>query len=79
MTGHIRKTAAKDTLKQLQEEVWYLQERSQKRYKLGTEMGREKGEMEERIWIVLEVYGYTGSRTGYITGTLASIKIPHYL
>ena len=42
-------------------------------------MGREKGEMEERICIVLEVYGYTGSRTGYITGTLASIKIPHYL
>ena len=31
-------------------------------------------EKEERICIVLEVYDYTGSRTEYITGTLASIN-----
>ena len=37
-------------------------------------MGREKREKEERICIVLEVYGYTGSRTEYITDTLASIN-----
>ena len=36
-------------------------------------MGKEKRE-KERIYIVLEVYGYTGSRTEYITGTLASIN-----
>ena len=37
-------------------------------------MGKEKRKKEERICIVLEVYGYTGSRTEYITGKLASIN-----
>lgn len=31
-------------------------------------MGRQRGEKEGRIYIVLEVYGYT-SRTEYIIGT----------
>lgn len=80
MIGQIRKTVAKDVLKQLwyKKKDWYLQERSQKRYKLGTEIRRENGEIEERIYTVLLVYGCTGSRTECITGTFSSIKIPHY-
>ena len=58
--------------------AWYSQERSPKRDKLGTEMGREKGKKEERIYIVLEVYGYAGFRTEYMTGTTVSNKIPCY-
>lgn len=77
MTGQIWKTAAKDALNQLQEEGLVLTEEATKRYKLGTEMGREKGEIEEKICTVLEVYGYVGSRTEYIFGKLSSIKILH--
>ena len=36
-------------LSSYKKKVWYLQERPQERYKLGTKMGREKREIEERI------------------------------
>lgn len=49
-----------------------MRDRRRDSYKRETEMGGEKGEKEERIYIILEIYGDTGSRTEYM-------KIPRYL
>ncbi len=72
ITGQIRKPTAKDSLKQLQEEGLILTEEVAEEIQAWNWDG--KGEKGERIYILLELYRYTSSRTEYITGTFASFN-----